>query len=73
MVLLALVFRESVAWRVLFPVSLGCVFVLGAGFIAMLLPQLESVRGLSQRVAEAAIFFWVAAVSVFLLVRPEVR
>jgi hypothetical protein len=72
LVLLGSAFRESVAWRALFPVSLGCALVLGAGFIAMLLPPLEAVRGLSQRVAETAIFFWVAVVSVFLLVRPEV-
>ena len=34
---------------------------------ALLVPEFGSVRGLSQRVAEAAIFSWLAYASVFLL------
>jgi hypothetical protein len=38
----------------------------------MLLPEFASIRGLSQRVAEASIFAWVAVVSAFVLrLRPE--
>lgn len=73
LVLLGSVFRTNAQWRTLSPLSFGCALVVGAGLSAMSIPQLEVVRGLSQRVAEAAIFVWVAAVSAFLLwVRPGV-
>lgn len=41
------------------------------GFAAMLTPALEPVRGASQRVAEAAIFLWIASSSVSLLRRAR--
>lgn len=65
--LLGSAFRESGVWSSLSPLCRGCALAVGAGFAAMLVPQLESVRGLSQRIAEAAIFLWVAVASVFLL------
>jgi hypothetical protein len=72
LVLLGSAFRASAVWRALSPVCLGCAVVLGVGFVAMLIPPLESVRGLSQRIAEAAIFVWLAVVSLVLLrARPE--
>jgi hypothetical protein len=73
LVLLGSAFRADAPWRSLSRLSFRCAVVVGAGFAAMSIPQLEPVRGLSQRVAEAAIFVWVAAVSAFLLwVRPGV-
>ena len=72
LVLLGSTFRDSAQWRALAPACMASAVLLGAGFVAMLLPELASVRGLSQRVAEASIFGWIAIVSVFLLrARPE--
>jgi hypothetical protein len=53
--------------------SPGCVFAavgVAAGFAGMLTPSLEPFRGASQRLAEAAIFGWIAYASVRLL-RPD--
>lgn len=41
--------------------------LVAAGFLAMLLPGLGAARGLAQRVAEAAIFAWIAYASLCLL------
>lgn len=71
LLLLGAALRGSPAWRSL---ALACVVAasfVGAGFLAMLVPGLESVRGLSQRVAEASIFCWIAYASIVLLrLRP---
>ena len=70
-VLLGSAFRASVRWHALFPACMVSALVVGAAFVAMLLPELASVRGLSQRVAETSIFAWIAVVSAFVLrVRP---
>ncbi len=55
--------RVSPPWR---PLALACMLaagLVGAGFLAMLVPELGAVRGLSQRLAEAAIFSWIAYAS----------
>ena len=44
--------------------------LVAAGWAGMLLPSLAPFRGASQRVAEGAIFLWIAYASVLLL-RPE--
>lgn len=66
---LALAFRGDQVWRPFAPLCLFAAFLIGLAFVAMLAPELEAYRGLSQRVAEAAIFLWIASVSVFLLRR----
>jgi hypothetical protein len=67
LILLGSAFRESIHWRPLVAACLALVPVVAAALAAMLTPQLAPVRGLSQRLAEAAIFGWIAIVSVFLL------
>lgn len=61
--LLYYVFRGSERWR---PFALPCLYagwlVIG-GFLLMLSPGLESVRGLGQRIAELGIFGWIAWLS----------
>lgn len=59
--------RGLPAWRCLAFASVGAAGVVAVGFLAMLVPELGAVRGLSQRVAEAAIFSWVAYASIVLL------
>jgi len=59
-------FRESTRWRALAPVCTGAALVVGVAFVAILTPALTPVRGVSQRVAEIAIFGWIAIVSAFL-------
>jgi hypothetical protein len=67
LVLLAAALRRAPRWRDLSPVSglaAACVLI---GFLAMLMPALAPLRGLAQRLAEGAIFGWIAAVSLTLL------
>ena len=64
--LLRMPFRESTRWRALAPVCTVAAVVVGVAFVAMLTPALTPVRGVSQRVAEIAIFGWIAIVSAFL-------
>jgi hypothetical protein len=66
---IAPVLRASPRWRALAPVTVLAAVGIAAGFAALLTPQLEAWRGLSQRVAEVAIFGWVACASAFLLRR----
>jgi hypothetical protein len=70
MLLLCAAFRGAPRWRPLVPASAACAAVAFAGFLALLAPPLDGLRGLSQRVAEGAIFFWIAVVSAFLLRLP---
>jgi hypothetical protein len=70
LVLSGTVFRRSERWRPLAALSLVCAALVAAGFIGAMLPGLAAFRGTSQRVAEAGIFLWIAAVSVVLLPRP---
>lgn len=72
LLLLGAAFRGSAGWRSLARMCVVAAGLVGAGFFALLVPDLGSVRGLSQRVAEASIFSWLAYASVFLLrLRPE--
>jgi hypothetical protein len=67
LLLLGSAFRGSPDWRSLAPVCVVSAAFVAAGFVAMLMPDLDSFRGLSQRVAESSIFSWFAYTSVFLL------
>ena len=59
--------RGSAPWRALAATSAVAALFVALGFVGVLLPRLEAVRGVSQRVAEAAIFLWIAHASVALL------
>jgi hypothetical protein len=66
LILLAAALRGEASWQRLsvasaISASLACV-----GFAGMLIPALEPVRGISQRVAELAIFGWIGFAGVFL-------
>lgn len=67
LLLLASAFGASVEWRPFAPLSAAAAALVALGLLAMLRPDLAAFRGLAQRVAEAAIFVWIAAVSVRLL------
>jgi hypothetical membrane protein len=67
LLLLGIAFRASPAWRSAAPVSIGAALLVAMGFLAMLAPGLEPFRGLSQRIAEAAIFLWIGFVGMRLL------
>jgi hypothetical protein len=60
-------FRGAPGWAALAPVCAGAAVVVALGFAAMLTPSLESIRGLSQRLAEAGLFVGISGVSLFLL------
>ena len=66
LLLLGAAFRGSEIWRDVSPACVISAVFVALGFVAMLLPGLQSFRGLSQRVAEASIFLWIGYVSVFL-------
>jgi hypothetical protein len=67
LLLLASALQGAPAWRAMVPVCVGCALLVAAGLVTMLVPGLHPYRGLSQRVAEAGIFGWVAFLSGFLL------
>lgn len=67
LLLLASAFRTSPDWRRLAAPSILAAAGVAAGFLAMLTPGFAPVRGLSQRIAEASIFGWIAGVSLVLL------
>lgn len=62
--------RAVPAGRPLATLSFVTAAGVAAGLLAMLVPGLAPVRGLAQRVAEAAIFGWIAIVSLRLLRGP---
>lgn len=67
LLLLAVALRREPRWRRLAAASAICAGPVAVGFAGMLAPTLEPVRGVSQRVAEVAIFGWVAYASVLML------
>jgi hypothetical protein len=67
LLLLGAAFRKSALWRALSSACFVSAISVALGLGAMLVPGLEALRGISQRVAEAAIFVWVGYASVFLL------
>lgn len=69
---LSVAFRRDERWRSLVPYSRVVALTVGIAFLAMSSSQLEPYRGLFQRMAEMAIFFWIALVSVFLVRTREV-
>jgi hypothetical protein len=68
LLLLRAAFRGDATWRPLERASGVCAALVALGFGAMLLAPL-AVRGVSQRIAEAAIFGWIAYASVRLALR----
>jgi hypothetical protein len=58
--LLASAFRRDPQWRRYATVTIICAPLTVAGFVCMVTPALAPWRGLSQRIAEAAIFWWIA-------------
>ena len=60
--LLAPAFRDS-RWRALSPLCAICALIVAVALVVMLTPALAPIRGVSQRVAETAIFGWMAIVS----------
>jgi hypothetical protein len=63
LVLLKGTFERSERWRRLAPACTACAALVATGFVALLVPDLAPIRGLSQRVAEVGIFLWIAVVS----------
>lgn len=63
LLLLGGAFRHSRRWRSSARLSFFCAGLVGAGFVAMLLPSLAPVRGVAQRVAEFGAFLWIGVVS----------
>ncbi len=71
LLLLAAAFRRSPGWHRLAAPSVVAAGFLAVGFFGMLVPGFEPVRGVSQRIAEGAIFSWIAGMSLFLLRSSE--
>ncbi len=63
LVLLAIALRAAPEWRRLSFVSVAGAAIVALGFAGMLIPALDPVRGVSQRVSELAVFGWIAYVS----------
>jgi hypothetical protein len=64
-------FRRSEEWRGMASASMLAAVVVAAGFLGMLTPALAEWRGVSQRIAEAGIFGWIAWLSLRLLRQPS--
>ncbi len=60
-------FRRDDAWRSMATACMLAAVLVAAGFLGMLTPSLAEWRGVSQRIAEAGIFGWIAWVSLRLL------
>lgn len=73
LLLLGLSLRDALAWRALAVASLAAATFVALGLAAMLAPDLAAYRGLSQRVAEVAIFAWVACASLLVLRRAAIE
>jgi hypothetical protein len=57
--MLATTFRRDEHWRGLGAFTWACALAVAAGFVLMLLPAMAPWRGLTQRIAEGAVFAWV--------------
>jgi hypothetical protein len=64
---LAAAFWRAPGWRAAVVPSVLAAILVGIGFLGMLQPSLQSWRGLSQRIADGAIFVWIAWTSLRLL------
>jgi hypothetical protein len=69
--LLFAAFRRARGLRVLARGSAAAALLVALGFAGILIPGLEPVRGISQRIAEGAIFLWIALASGCLLRAEE--
>jgi len=67
LLLLASAFATAPAWRSLAAATRVCAIAVGAGFALAVVPSLAPLRGISQRLAEAGIFLWIALVATALL------
>ena len=65
--LLRPVLRASARWRPLAPAAALAAACVAIGFLGLFVPPLAPYRGASQRVAELAIFLWIALASALLL------
>jgi hypothetical protein len=63
LLLLAAAFWRAPAWRGAAVPSVVAALLVAIGFLGMLRPSLQSWRGSSQRIADGAIFVWIAWVS----------
>ena len=64
---LAAAFWRAPGWRGAALPSVLAALLVGIGFLGMLQPSLQSWRGLSQRIADGAIFVWIAWLSLRLM------
>jgi len=72
LLLLAAALRRGQAWRPLALASVAAAGCVAAAVVAMQVPGFGSLRGLCQRVAETALFSWMAYASILLLrIVPE--
>jgi len=69
LLLLSTALRGAACWRPLAASAAVCATLAALGFLCLLLPRLGPIRGAGQRLAEAAIFFWIAHASIALLRR----
>jgi hypothetical protein len=64
LLMLASAFARDERWRSLATFTRMCAALIALGFALMLLPQFAPWRGLTQRVAETAMFGWIATVAI---------
>lgn len=69
--LMAVAFRTSRHWKKWWVLTMVCSILVAVGFAVMLVSGGELWRGLTQRIAETAIFGWIAVIS--LAMRSECR
>jgi hypothetical protein len=66
LVLIGVSFRGDESWKSLSPYTLASGMLVAVGFGLMLVPDFAPWRGLTQRLAEAATFAWIAVIGVVL-------
>jgi hypothetical protein len=71
LLLLSTALRGAACWRPLAASAAVCATLAALGFLGLLLPGLGPFRGAGQRLAEAAIFLWIAHASIVLLRRQR--
>ena len=60
---MGIAFRGNPIYHRLWAFTAGCSVLAGVAFLLLLVPELQPWRGLTQRVAEAAIFAWIVVCS----------
>jgi hypothetical protein len=72
LMLLAAAFRRDSTWRRTAALTAAAAILVGIGFLGMLRPEQRAWRGLNQRIADGAIFAWIAWTSIVLQRRGRV-